>query len=395
MLAIGAELPSDFTLIIPTHNRHALFSRLVHYYSKRLPSMHLLVLDSSDPSITEKNSKVVSPYGNCVQHVIFPITEQPFSKFARGVSLVKTPYVSFCGDDDIVFPDGLAESVSFLREHPDYVCAHGLYLNFREEGNNVHVKREYAGPSIEASHPGARIFQLFQNYESLFYAVFRTNALNEIYSGMADQTTSHYKELFQSVAALIKGKTKRFPKIYAARRDGPPVEAGREKWHTHYWFAQSPKEVLESYRTYCSALWHFYEAKSPAPRLDKEAFCKMMDLAHAVHFSAGCPPEYFYSVLQSHWPSDKFQKSINVDLFDQLKSPKQRDGFSVDRLIARIRRAVHIIRSAPGFARLNSAVRKHCRTPWRCRPHPSLWWLTTSSHFSETYLELCFYLDQA
>src|SRR5262249_42353188 len=156
------------------------------------------------------------------RHAVFEDTLPMAVKVERGLALVETPFVSLCADDDLVFADGLREGIEFLERHVDYVCAHGLYLNFQEAGDHeVHLMREYAGAGNDASHPGARIFRLFQRYELLFYAVFRTADLREISAGAAAMPTLHFQELFQSVAALIKGKVHRFPTLYGARQSCP------------------------------------------------------------------------------------------------------------------------------------------------------------------------------
>jgi len=54
-----------------------------------------------------------------------------------------------------------------------------------------------------------------------------------------------------------------------------------------------PREVLQHYSAYCDAVWKFYKAHAPDPLLEKAAFLRALDLAHAVYFSAGCPASTF------------------------------------------------------------------------------------------------------
>jgi len=403
------------TLVIPTYNRPELLRRLVRYYCTRAGRANLLVLDSSTPKVAEQNANALSAYGESVRHVVFPGTAPMAFKLSRGLPLVQTSYASFCGDDDFVFPGGLREAVAFLEGHPDHVCAHGLYLNFRQEGHDVHLIREYAGPGNDARHPGARIFRLFQKYESLFYAAFRTSDLRDIFSAVAALPTLHYQELFQSVAALIKGKVQRFPRLYAARQSCSPAEPERDKWQTYYWFADNPAEVLDHYRSYRDEVWKFYEAHGSTPRLDKDAFVRALDLAHAVYFSAACPPEYFHSVLQPYWPEDPYLEVADVDLFDRLRSPgrassreageatpRGRPGtpagpqkWSAAWARAALRFAPSAALAAPRLARLNHQVQRTCRSPWKCRLPVRLRWLAGVEDFRKFYFELCRYLDQA
>jgi glycosyltransferase domain-containing protein len=412
------KMIGSHTLVIPTFNRHALLKRLVQYYHKRAQPMNLLVLDSSRPEIVEENSKELSLYGAAVRHIAFPGSVASVTKILQGLAQVQTKYVSFCADDDLVFSDGLHKAIGYLEQHSDYVGAHGIYLNFRQAGRYVHIKSEYSGPSNEAHHPGARIFRLCQKYESLFYAVFRTEDLRNIFALLPSLDTSLFQELFQSVATVIKGKIKRFPSLYAARQFGPPAEPHREKWQTFHWFAENPGEVLERYRAYREIVWTFYESNAPAPRLEKEAFYKTLDLAHAVYFCSGCPPRDFYSVLQVHWPGDPylatgpldalriadklmaFKRTVypdgdpGPDMIEQLQTPAGISKWATVGALSALRYMWLTASSFPKVARLDFDVRKVCRTAWKCRLPLRARWLTMIPGFRGTYLELCHYLDQ-
>src|SRR5262249_20165653 len=142
--------------------------------------------------------------------------------------------------------------------HRDYVSAHGLYLNFRVAGSQVHLTSEYSGPGNEAENPARRIFALCQRYESLFYAAFRTPELQAIVGAATALPTLHFQELFQSVAALVKGKVRRFRSFYGARQSCDPAEPGRDRWQTYYWFADDPAEMVAHYRAYRREVLSFY-----------------------------------------------------------------------------------------------------------------------------------------
>src|SRR4051794_3814643 len=131
----------DHTLVIPTYNRPELLQRLVTYYVERTQPPNLLVLDSSATEIAAQNAAMLAAYGPSLRHIVYPSTMPMAAKLARGLHEVPTPTVSFCADDDLVFTDALQQAREFLLHNPDYVCAHGLYQNFREDGLNVHVTR--------------------------------------------------------------------------------------------------------------------------------------------------------------------------------------------------------------------------------------------------------------
>lgn len=399
-----SEALAAHTLVIPTYNRPALLKRLVIYYAARAPEMAVLVLDSSKPEIAAANAAMIEAVHPKAQHRAFTSDVPMAVKLSRGLAEVKTATVSFCADDDIVFPDGLAEAIAFIKSHPDYVSAHGLYLNFTEAGQTIIVAKEYAGESNEAVHAGARIFRLFQNYESLFYGAFRTTELAEIFEGVAGIPTLHYQELFQSAAALIKGKVRRFPKFYAARRSGPEAEPGRDKWQTYYWFAADPGEFVQHYVAYRERLWGFYSRHRETGALAQTDFFRALDIAHSVYFSKTCPPRYFHSILQPLWPEDKFAEKFD-DLFQVLRQGKQHPSFGKgERLLMKVLRRVRRWRmrrspdpatGAPALATLNETLAAQYRTPWRCELPIGLMWLATNDDFRTNLHELIVYLEGA
>jgi len=393
---------SDHTLVIPTYNRPDLLRRLVTYYVERTQPPNLLVLDSSAPDIAAQNAAALAAYGPSLRHIVYPSTTPMAAKLARGLQEVATPTVSFCADDDLVFTEALQQARDFLLQNPDYVCAHGLYLNFREDGLNVHVTREYAGESNDAEHAGARIFRLCQNYESLFYGVFRTGDLQSIFAEAAKISSLHYQELFQSAAALIIGKVKRFPSFYAARRSGPEAEPGRDKWQTYYWFADDPTDFLTHYSDYRERTAAFYVGHSGEGALDRDAFLRVLDITHAMYFSKGCPPAYFHDRLKPYWPNDAFVKEPG-DLFQAMRSgPVKKKWTRGERFTIKVWRRLRAsfghkpdagTEAERQIDLMNAQIQQTCRMPWQCHLSRDLKWAAGRPDFRAAYRELCAYLD--
>jgi glycosyltransferase domain-containing protein len=398
----------DHTLVIPTYNRPELVRRLVSYYQARGASFQMLVLDSSRPEIATANAAWFSGRGPGVRHIVYPETLQPGAKLAQGLALVQTATASFCADDDLVFMQGLADAIAFLAANPEYACVHGLYLNFQVHAGStdLNVWREYGGPGNDAGHAGARIFRLFQSYESLFYGAFRAGDLRDIFAHVASIPSLHYQELFQSVATLIKGKVKRLTCLYAARQSIAAAQPERDNWQTYYWFADNAAGLLDQYRTYCEELWRFYEAHGAQPRLGRREFQRALDLSHAVYFSYGCPAEYFHSVLAPLWPQDRYVQLRGVDLFSQVGAAEIKDAGgapppavpptakrSLRSVLSRARTVLRAARYAPHRRSLNWRARRLGGTPWNCRLPWNMRWLAARPEFRRTYLELCAYLD--
>jgi glycosyltransferase domain-containing protein len=314
---MGHTLKSH-TLVIPTFNRSELLNRAIEYYGRSAQHMPILVLDSSSAEVAGRNGKQLSAKHANLRHKTFETSIPMAQKICHGLEFVDTPTVSLCADDDLVLPTMLETASEFLAKSPEYVCAHGLYLNFTVNGSAVTLTKEYCGPSIEDTNGAERVFSLMQNYESLFYAVYRTSHLKNIFDGVSRQKTLHYQELFQSVASLFIGKTKRFPSIYAARQSCDPAEPERDKWQTYYWFADNADDFIAQYGRYREDLCDFVTANRCCPHLTREE-CKMvLDLSHATYFSAGCPPMYFRDRLNDTIPDAAFRVRRSHDTFKDL-----------------------------------------------------------------------------
>ena len=399
---------AQHTLIIPTYNRPDLLWQLVSFYQNEAPQMKLLVLDSSTAEAARVNQERLVGNDTSLVYRRYTSTTPMAEKLAQGLGEVTTPTVSFCADDDVVFPHAINQSVDFLNQAHDYVCSHGIYLVFRLSVKKVRTYIEYAGASNIAHYPGARIFRLCQNYESLFYAVFRTHQLQQVFAVVQTIPSLHFQEFFQSVGSLILGKVNRFPDFYAARRIGPEAEPGREKWQTYYWFADDTKDMLSHYSDYRKQAFLFYEKMGSMPILSEHEFQRVFDLAHTVYFSANCPPSYFHSRLHDLWPGDSYLHK-QVDLLDGLRRDKS------GRLSSRILTFLFYVQKLAQHAdhlpplrywqkyklnkmnqhvALNYDAGRH-KKPWRCVLTPDRLWLADTQPFREGFSELCRYLDCA
>lgn len=384
------------TIMIPTYNRPHHLKRLLAYYQRAKLQTRLLVLDSSEVATAAGNKELASSCGERFRHVVFPTSLPMAAKLFQGLALVETPYSAFCADDDLVFPEALPQALDFLHNHADYVCTDGIYLNFFPTNGEIRFQIEYGSRGIEAGHPGARVFRLFQGYESIFYAVYRTSDIRDVFSFVKDIPSLHYQELFQAVAALLKGKTHRFPDFYAARQHCEPAEPTRDKWQTFYWFADDSSEFLSHYRDYRDNLWRFYESFSAEPRLNRKDFFSAMDMAHAMFFSQGCPPEYFYTRLQQLWPADPFKaKQDIVGVYNDLKSERQLSWEKA--LCGFIKKLDHkIVNYASPTAQigLNKEAELLVKNGpgWKCRLPSDFQWMASVPKFRSAFLELCEYL---
>ena len=391
------ELLNHITLIIPTFNRTNHLTRLLKYYALKKTSIRFLILDSSNKLAKSKNEEATLVLKSQIRYVHFPTATPVATKLFEGLKLADTAYCTFCADDDLVFINGLIAALSFLQAHPDYVCVDGIYLNFHHIENNVHLNIEYASKGIHANDPGARIFNLYQKYESLFYGVFRTIDAQQIFSSVSKHTSLHYQELFQASAALLIGKSHRLPQFYAARQNCQAADTQRDKWQTYYWFAENPQEFLQHYLQYRRELWLFYQKFVAEKSYHQNDFFRVIDIAHAMYFGLGCPPDYFISVLQKQWPNDLLQKfnPLTDDVCSELKGYFRiwLENF-IDQSIIYLPKLLLSFYSFRKMHQLNKKIRRQSKNQWNCIPARDFRWLVSVDRFHQAYQELCFYLDQ-
>lgn len=385
----------DLTLVIPTYNRPQFLTRLLKYYSSKNTSLQFLILDSSTEQNKALNKTAVSVLGKRARHLEFPSSMPVATKLLEGLTQVQTPYSAFCADDDLVFIEGLIQAQAFLKSNPAYICVDGIYLNFNPQGEDLHLVIEYATKGINADDAGARVFRLFQKYESIFYGVFRTSDAIKIFTGVSKNPSLHYQELFQATSALLLGKSHRLPVFYAARQHCEPAEMTRDKWQTYYWFADNPKEFVDHYLAYREELWNFYQMHNPEKKYDQALFKRLMDVSHAMYFGVGCPPAYFHSALQQAWPNDLFEKpGYLTNICNQLKSSKRfwleskmewlSEGFP--KWIASLYRL-------GSLRKLDRMIREKTHSQWNCKLNRKLRWLARVEIFQGAYLELCRYMN--
>ncbi len=412
------KLAASHTLVIPTFNRSELLEKLLRFYVGHAEtSMNILVLDSSEPTTLKINADMIAAVLNIVEdgsttlrHLTFPNDLPMAQKLARGLKAVDTEYASFCADDDVVFPSGLAAAVDHLNKDRRTVAVHGLYVSFMPTTElEIYLQNEYSGVSLDADQSGARIFQLCQRYESLFYAVCRTDQLRNVFDVVGQIESLAFQEFFQSVALLTMGRAIRLPIYYAGRRSGEAAEPDRDKWQTYYWFADNPGEVLEHYLDFRQRMLGFYSANSDDdPLLDQGSFNQVLDLALMGYFAGGYPPAYMHSRLEHLWPTTPYADAKDLDMLPRMNVHQQAN--------ARLPLTVRIWRWATErFAPparhhpnpqdlpfewmrddehdLNKAVAETGMSHWKARIPQSIEWVRDHPSFRSSYLELCKYLD--
>ena len=286
----------EYTLIIPTYQRPILLRAQLQYLSESFACGRVLVLDSSTAPAAAANAATARNFP-FVDYRAFD-SATPFAhKLLQGLRTVATPFVSLCADDDLLFPSALERCLAEIRRRSELSAVHGTYLHFFVPGKpplNISFGREYDDPSINAADAGARLLQLFDHYESTYYAVCRTPVLRQIFEVQADIPSLLFQELYKAACLVLSGPTLRLPDIYCARRlDGPEATVNRRRWHPMYWAVQEGiGDFFRHYLSYRTQVLDWWRAQEP--KRDPAQMEQLLDSAHYIYVQRTLLPEHLF-----------------------------------------------------------------------------------------------------
>lgn len=273
----------DLCLIIPTYNRPQWVSRLSRFLAPFSNSFRLLVLDSSEHEIAERNRLLVGELGPNASHIAYPSSTLFKEKLLDGLQRVDTEFCAFCADDDLVLPEALIASARFLGQDRNYSGAHGLYFAYSGTSGSYFVDDIlYCHRGLDSPSILERLACLFEDYQSNFYAVFRTKVQLRALKAAALQDSSLFFELMQSAHTAMEGRVARLPMIYAGRSRSPSAGT-REHWHPADWIALDAQGYLLGYARYREALLQILYSVEPKRGRDNRARRHTEQIVDLIH----------------------------------------------------------------------------------------------------------------
>ena len=203
-----------FTLVLLTHNRPAYLRRALQFYST-LPCK-ILVLDSS--AVALDGAAAVGDtidYRHLPQFGYWGIQ----SKLVFGVEEVTTPYMVFAADDDFLIHDALIASVEFLHANPDYGLCHGYGMMYLARATEVNYYRrdQRVQEDYNSQQPEDRVMEFLGQFLPPFYAVTRTDLLQEWYRLLPPDTSFEWQEIGHAFYLLACAKARILPIPFAVR----------------------------------------------------------------------------------------------------------------------------------------------------------------------------------
>lgn len=207
-------LRNRLTIVLITHNRPAFLRRTLHYYRDYPAS--LLVLDSSsqiDATLQADHPQV--EYLHLPQFAYTGLQD----KLAYGVERIRTPFMTFAADDDFLLFDGMTQSVDFLQAHPDYGMCHGYGMMYVGRGTEVQYFRrdKRVQEDYGSDDPARRLVDFMGQFLPPFYAVTRTELVQQWYRLLPAGTSFEWQEIGHTFYLLTNAKARVLPIPYAVR----------------------------------------------------------------------------------------------------------------------------------------------------------------------------------
>lgn len=161
-----------------------------------------------------------------------------YAKCADAVDRVATPYVMMSDNDDFLLPSGLSRCVDFLEEAPDFACAMGGIPGFSTERRagvwdtvlgrvdriayRCHDDGSYDSRDIDQPTAAERVTAEARRFLSIYYAVYRTDALRTIMTEIDELQPSDLliHEFFAALRALTLGKAAGSARYFSYFRQG-------------------------------------------------------------------------------------------------------------------------------------------------------------------------------
>lgn len=199
----------NFTLIVPTHNRHHYLKRSIAFF-KNLEA-DVIYCDSSVKQYT-------GLMGENMNYLHLP--DKKFAeKILIALDYVKTDYVAMCADDDFILYSALYKGISVLEKENSFKTIVGKYIAFHEEFDGKFYKITKSLPidiNLNASD-NAKLF--FSNYHQILWAMYQKNILATSFDiiDKANFTNDNFIELVIGSIVCYTGGIKYLNEVWGVR----------------------------------------------------------------------------------------------------------------------------------------------------------------------------------
>lgn len=252
----------NFSLIIPTYNRHKYLHRLLTYYNKHEIEYQIIIADSSTKGKKSLNKETISAFPKLnIKYLSFPDDTNPLRKFHEAINSVTTKYCVICADDDFITPNSIKKSIDFLQRNPEFTAVGGFYYNFialkPSKKKKVFYWRKYLFfyenrenyMTITSPEPKDRLSIHLANYFPTIYYVHQTDFLQMIYKEVFQNTSDvRFCEILLDMLTVVHGKIQTLDILFGARESIVISSASTYTGLAHYIENGTYEEKFQKFR---------------------------------------------------------------------------------------------------------------------------------------------------
>jgi len=182
-----------YTIIVPTHNRHAYMARSVGYFANF--SANIIYVDSS-------NNPYQGELCNNMQYIHCPDLSFP-QKALLSIRKSPTDLIAFCADDDFLLQDALNKGIRALEDDDKLAASVGFYAGFYKcfDGNFFQLGKVGQWPNV-SSASADNIENFLSDYRQILWALYRREAIETAYQIICEAEFSNDNFIELVIAAL-------------------------------------------------------------------------------------------------------------------------------------------------------------------------------------------------
>ncbi len=202
---------NDFTLLVPTHNRHHYIKRSMEYF-KDLDAM-VIYCDSSQ-------AKYAGVIPSNIEYLHVPNLNFA-EKILKAISLVNTSKIALCADDDFILIESLYKGDEFLKNHFEYSTVVGQYAGFKKKFDGVFFEMYKWHDSDKDINKdvveNAKTF--FLDYHQILWAMYRKEVVKSAFEVIvkSEFKNDNFIELTIGACACFKGGIKILNDLWGVR----------------------------------------------------------------------------------------------------------------------------------------------------------------------------------
>jgi glycosyltransferase domain-containing protein len=212
---------NNFTLVVPTHNRHEYLKRSIEYFKSL--NATVIYCDSSEYAYSGGIPKNIE---------YLHLAGENFSKkILISLDKVNTDYVALCADDDFILIESLYMGCSILNEDKRFKSVVGKYVSFNANFNGHYFPLYQNIPQDINLELEKNVALFFSNYYQILWAMYDKkllfNAFQIIHN--ANFYNDNYIEMVIGSVACFNGGIKFIDVIWGVRES-----SNTEHWATKH-----------------------------------------------------------------------------------------------------------------------------------------------------------------